>query len=118
MQKVGAEAEKKRNFRAVVHLKDKRLVTLASDDMPEVTVIETSNVALGSSDIPYRQLVSWDTGYNDYYAVTLQDGGRKKLLEKSRFGASLSPGGGYLLSSTPTTASGTPSGSATASRRT
>jgi dienelactone hydrolase len=98
MQKVRADEDKKRNYRAVVHLKDRRIVPLASAEMPEVTVVEESPVALGSSDVPYRQLVSWDTGYNDYYAVTLQDGARKKLLDKARFGASLSPGGAYLLS--------------------
>jgi dienelactone hydrolase len=98
MQKVRAEEEKKRNYRAVVHLKDRRLVPLASTDMPDVTIVEESPVALGSSDLPYRQLVSWDAGHNDYYAVTLQDGSRKKLIEKARFGASLSPGGNYLLS--------------------
>jgi len=97
MQKVRADEEKKRNFRAVVYLTDKRLVPLASEDMPDVTVVEESPVALGASDLPYRQLVSWDAGHSDYYAVTLQDGARKKLLEKARFGASLSPGGGYVL---------------------
>jgi dipeptidyl aminopeptidase/acylaminoacyl peptidase len=98
MQKVRAEEEKKRNYRAVVHLKDKRLVALASGDMPEVTVNDNPVVALGSSDVPYRQLVSWDASHNDYYAVTLQDGSRKKIVEKSRFGATLSPGGSYVLS--------------------
>jgi hypothetical protein len=97
MQKVRAEEEKRRNYRAVVHLKDKRLVTLASADMPDLTVGETAGVALGSSDLPYRQLISWDTDHNDYYAVCLQDGTRKKLLEESRFGGTRSPGGTYLL---------------------
>jgi hypothetical protein len=97
MQKVRAEDEKKRNYRAVLHLKDRRLVPLASEDMPEVAVIDNVPVALGASDIPYRQLVSWDAEHNDYYAVNLQDGSRRKLLEKSRFPASLSPGGLYLL---------------------
>jgi dienelactone hydrolase len=97
MQKVRAEDEKKRSYRAVVHLRDKRFVALASEDMPELTLIEQGNVALGSSDVPYRQLVSWDTEYNDFYAVNLLDGSRKKLVEKARFGAMLSPGGSYLL---------------------
>jgi dienelactone hydrolase len=97
MQKVQADADKRRSYRAVVHLKDKRLVALASEDMPNVTVNETGTVALGSSDVPYRQMVSWDSSHNDYYAVNLLDGTRKKLLEKSRFGATLSPGGAYLL---------------------
>ncbi len=98
MQKVRAEDEKKRNFRAVVHLKDRTFVPLATPDMPVVTVIDHPAVALGSSDVPYRQAVSWDAGHNDYYAVNLADGTRRKLLEKSRFGATLSPGGTYALS--------------------
>jgi dienelactone hydrolase len=98
MQKVQAEEEKKRSYRAVVHLKDKRLVPLASEDMPDLTVVDTSPVALGASDVAYRQLISWDAEHNDYYAVNLQDGSRKKLIEKSRFAATLSPGGTYLLS--------------------
>ncbi|MCX6549799.1 MAG: prolyl oligopeptidase family serine peptidase [Acidobacteria bacterium] len=97
MQKVRADDEKKRSFRAVVHLKDKRLVPLASEDMPDLTVIDTSAIALGASDVAYRQLVSWDAEHNDYYAVSLQDGSRKKLLEKTRFAASLSPGGTHVL---------------------
>jgi dienelactone hydrolase len=98
MQKVRAEEEKKRSYRAAVQLKDKSLVTLASEDMPDLTVVESAPVALGASDVPYRQMISWDAGHNDFYAVNLQDGSRRKLLEKSRFAATLSPGGAYLLS--------------------
>ncbi len=98
MQKVRAEDEKKRNYRAAIHLKDRRLVPLASEDMPEIVLNDNPAVALGSSDVPYRQLVSWDSSHNDYYAVNLADGSRRKLLEKSRFPATLSPGGTYLLS--------------------
>jgi dienelactone hydrolase len=98
MQKVRAEDEKKRSFRAVVHMKDRKFVPLAAPDMPEVTVIDHPSVALGSSDVPYRQAISWDAGHNDYYAVSLTDGTRRKLLEKSRFGATLAPGGTYVLS--------------------
>lgn len=97
MQKVRADEEKKRSYRAVVHLKDKKLVPLAGEDMPDLTVNDNPAVALGASDVPYRQLVSWDTGHNDYFAVNLADGARRKLLERSRFGATLSPEGLYLL---------------------
>ncbi len=97
MQKVRADEEKKRSYRAVVHVKEKRFVQLASEDMPELTVIDDPNIALGLSDVPYQQAISWDSDYNDAYAVNLQDGSRKKLIEKSRFSASLSPGGTYAL---------------------
>jgi dienelactone hydrolase len=98
MQKVQADAEKRRNYRAVIHLKDRRLVPLATEDMPDLTVNDNASVALGASDVPYRQLISWDSSHNDFYAVNLADGSRRKLLEKSRFAATLSPGGAYILS--------------------
>ena len=49
------------------------------------------------SNLPYRQLVSWDGNYDDYYLVNLADGTRRKTLDKEHFGATLSPGGNYVL---------------------
>ena len=97
MQKVRAEDEKKRTYRAVVHLRNRTFVQLAAPDMPELSLVESDRIAMGSSDVPYKQLVSWDTSYSDTYVVSLEDGARRKLIEKSRFGATLSPGGAYLL---------------------
>ena len=37
--------------------------------------------ALGTSDLPYRQEISWDTSYNDVYLVDLKTGKPKKMLE-------------------------------------
>ncbi len=97
VQKVRAEDEKKRSYRAVYHLKDRRFVRLATLDMPQVALVDGGSSALGSSDRPYRPLVSWDGEYNDYFLVSLTDGSRRKAVEKSHFPASLSPGGGYVL---------------------
>jgi dipeptidyl aminopeptidase/acylaminoacyl peptidase len=97
MQKVRLEDEKKRSYRAVYHLKEKRFVQLASKDMPSITTVDAGVRALGVSDVPYRPLVSWDTDYSDYYLVNLQDGSRRKMIEKQHYGASLSPGGGFIL---------------------
>jgi dipeptidyl aminopeptidase/acylaminoacyl peptidase len=97
MQKVRADEEKKRNFVAVIHLKEKRLVPLASPDMPTVELSEDAKLGLGSSDLPYRQLVSWDQEYNDFYLVNVNDGSRKKILEKSPASVTFSPGGNFLL---------------------
>lgn len=97
MQKVRAEDEKKRTYRAVFHLADKRFVQLAGRDMPDLRTGDNTVRALGVSNVPYRQLVSWDANYDDYYLVNLADGSRQKLLDKERFGATLSPGGRYIL---------------------
>jgi dienelactone hydrolase len=100
MQKVQAEDEKKRSFMCVVHLgpkeKDRKFVALASPEMPEITLSEDAKVAIGFTDLPYRQLVSWDRSYEDVYLVNLADGSRKKVLEKAPYGASISAGGNYL----------------------
>ncbi len=97
MQKVNAEQEKTRSFRAVVTLEDKRLVQLASADMPDLHLTEDSTRGLGQSNVPYRQEVSWDAEHDDFYTVNLADGARRKIITHCRFGASLSPGGTYVL---------------------
>ncbi len=97
MQKVNAEQEKKRSFTAVVHLKPRRLVSLAGPDLPAVELSEDMKTALGSSGLAYRQLVSWDQSYNDFFLVDLANGSRKKVLEKFPGRVSISPGGRYLL---------------------
>jgi dipeptidyl aminopeptidase/acylaminoacyl peptidase len=97
MQKVRAEEEKKRNFRAVINLSDRKFAQLASSDMPDVRPNDNRDRALGISDVPYRQLISWDGSYDDYYLVKFADGSRQKILDKARFQASLSPSGNYVL---------------------
>jgi len=96
MQRVRADDEKKRTYRAVVHLAERRFVQLADEAMPDVTPPEEGVWALGASDVPYRPLSSWDGDYQDYYAVDLRDGSRRRVVEKGYFDARLSPGGQYL----------------------
>ncbi len=97
MQKVRAEDERKRNFRAMITIADKKFTQLASPDMPEVLTNDSATVALGVSDVPYKQLISWDGSYDDDYLVSLRDGSRKRILEKTNFPATLSPGSNYVL---------------------
>ncbi|HSK09726.1 MAG TPA: prolyl oligopeptidase family serine peptidase [Vicinamibacterales bacterium] len=97
MQKVRADTEKKRTYRAVIHLADQKLVPLGSMEMPELRVGEEGDAALGQSNVPYRQLVSWDGSYDDFYVVSLADGSRRKVIEKAHFGATLSTAGKYIL---------------------
>ncbi len=99
MQRVQAERERNRSYMSVIHLdaKDQKIVPLASEDMPDIRLSEDAKLALGISDLPYRQLISWDRGYDDVYLVDLSDGSRKKVLEKTPWGADFSPGGKYLL---------------------
>ena len=99
MQKAQADEDKKRSLMCVIHFgpKEKMFVQLATDDVPDITLSEDSKIAVGRSDIAYRQLVSWDREYEDNYLVSLADGSKKKVLEKTPYGALISPGGKYLL---------------------
>jgi len=98
MQKVQAEDDRKKTLMCVMHFlpKEKKFVQLATADVPEIRLSEDAKVALGSSDLPYRQLESWDQGYSDVYIVSINDGSKKRILEKTPNGASLSPGGAWL----------------------
>ncbi len=98
MQKVRADDDKKRTLMCVIHFgpKEKGFVQLATDDMPDISLSEDAKLAVGSSDLPYRQLISWDRSYEDNYLVNLTDGSRKKVLEKSPYGVMISPAGNYL----------------------
>jgi dipeptidyl aminopeptidase/acylaminoacyl peptidase len=99
MQRVRAQQERNRNYRAVVHLADKRFVQLATPDMPTVNPTEDATRVLGTDDLSYRREMSWDTTYGDVYLVELKTGQRKKVSEHFRSGAplSISPAGKFLL---------------------
>ena len=99
MQRVRAQQDRTRNYRAVIHLAEKRFVQLATPELPTVNAGEDPNRALATDDLPYRQEMSWDSTYGDIYLVDLKTGQRKKVADHFRAGApsSLSPGGRYLL---------------------
>jgi dienelactone hydrolase len=97
MQRVRATQERNRNYRAVVHLADKRFVQLATTDFPTVNPGDDANRAIGSSDLPYQKEISWDATYNDIALVDLNTGQRQKVMEHWRGAPTMSPGGKYLL---------------------
>jgi dipeptidyl aminopeptidase/acylaminoacyl peptidase len=99
MQLKQLESERKRSYRAVVHLGKGRVVQLATEEVPEVTVGSEGNadVALGNSNMPYRQLISWDfPRYYDVYLIDVRTGKRLRVLEKVQARAQLSPKARYI----------------------
>ena len=97
MQRVRAQQERERNYRAVVHLADKRLVQLATLELPTVNPGDDPDRIIGTSDLPYRQEISWDQAYNDIFIVDLKSGQPRRVLEHWAGNATMSPGGTYLL---------------------
>ena len=97
MQRVRDQQERERSYRAVVHLADKKFVQLATPDLPAVNAADDPAQVLGTSDVPYRQEISWDQTYNDVYLLDLKTGRPKKVLEHWGNVATLSPAGKYVL---------------------
>lgn len=100
MQLVNVSRENKRAYDAVIHFGNNRVVQLAHMDMPELRTILKGNgdLALGSSDLPYRKLVSWEANrYQDVYRVDITSGNRKLLIKKAASSVSLSPYGKFLI---------------------
>ncbi len=82
-------------FRSVYHIDTDRSVQLATVELPDVWVTHNEKVAIGTSDIPYQKLRTWDGTYRDYYLIDLETANSDQFLEKQRFGASLSPNGNF-----------------------
>ena len=94
MQLLRAEMEKRRTYPAVVHLEQGRMLQLATPDMPSVMTGDEGNArfALGTSDLPYRKLISWDyPGFQDAYLIDTLSGKADRVLEKSTSRPSWSP---------------------------
>jgi dipeptidyl aminopeptidase/acylaminoacyl peptidase/ssDNA-binding Zn-finger/Zn-ribbon topoisomerase 1 len=98
MQKARAEQDKKFSYLSVFHLgpKEKKFVRLANNEVPEITLSDDAVRAVANSNVSYRQLISWDRDYSDVYLVDINTGTKKKIVDKSSYDASFSPGGNYL----------------------
>ncbi|WP_065188031.1 alpha/beta hydrolase family protein [Shewanella woodyi] len=72
--------EIKRTYLAVLHLKGNNLVQLADTQVPDVSLQEQSRYVLGSSDIPYRKMITWAGFYRDFYLIDLNTGHKTSIL--------------------------------------
>ena len=98
MQLRQLDQERRRNYQAVYNVKDGTILQLATGEMPDVVLASDGDVdvALGRSNIPYRQEISWGESGNDLYLVNLRTGQRTKLLEHVQGQNQISPTGKYV----------------------
>lgn len=98
-QLLQAELERKRDYRAAYNLKSKKIVQLATRDVPDVSVDYRSGsvVAVAVTNMEYRKTLSWDTpGFQDTYLVNLDTGQRDKVQERVKWFARISPEGKFI----------------------
>jgi len=97
IQKVRAEQDRNRSYRAVYDLQEKKFVQLADDTMENISPSNNGSYAIGSDNRKYRVTNDYDPGFTDYYLVDTSDGSRKPLLTKQRGNVSLSPNAKYAI---------------------
>jgi len=97
VQKVRAEQDRNRSYRAVYHLESKKFVQLADDSMENISPSNDGSYAIGSDNRKYRVTADYDPGFTDYYLVNTSDGSRKPILTKQRGNVSLSPNAKYAI---------------------
>ncbi|HYL74844.1 MAG TPA: prolyl oligopeptidase family serine peptidase [Bryobacteraceae bacterium] len=97
MQKVRAEQERNRSYRAIYHLEEKKLVQLADPALADIAPGEDAHIALAADDREYRRMVEYDEHYEDSYLVDTLTGNRKLVAKKHAGRVSWSPNGKYAL---------------------
>lgn len=97
IQRVRAEQDRNRSYRAVYDLQSKKFVQLADETMENVSPSNDGRYAIGSDNRKYRVTSDYDPGFTDYYLVNTADGSRKPLATKQRGNYSLSPNAKYAI---------------------
>lgn len=97
IQRVRAQQERNRSYRAVYDLESKKFVQLADTSMENILPSNDGSYAIGSDNRKYRSMSDYDPGFSDYYLINTSDGSRKPVLTKQRGNVSLSPNAKYAL---------------------
>ena len=97
IQKVRAEQDRNRSYRAVYDIQSKKFVQLADETMENVSPSNDGRYAIGSDNRKYRVTADYDPGFTDYYLINTIDGSRKPIATKQRSNYSLSPGAKYAI---------------------
>ncbi|MFK7735750.1 MAG: prolyl oligopeptidase family serine peptidase [Pirellulaceae bacterium] len=99
-QLLNARAERNRSYAAVYDTRTKKMCQLATTEVPNVSVDPRSDarLLLGSASSAYDKMRSWDVqSYSDWFLVDQKTGELRKIAERQRGNASLSPGGKFLV---------------------
>ena len=97
IQRVRAEQDRNRSYRAVYDLQSKKFVQLGDESMENIAPSNDGSYAIGADNRKYRTISDYDPGFTDYYLVNTSDGSRKAILTKQRGNVSLSPGAKYAI---------------------
>lgn len=99
-QKINLRREKRKTYEAVYDIASKKLVQLATEEIPNVSIDpdSESDYVLGYNDDAYQVQITWEGGpsYKDVYLIDQNTGKAEQIAEAERAYAALSPGGQYV----------------------
>ncbi len=98
-QKADLDKEKKRNYLAVLHIRENKFVQLGDPIIRDVQITMKGNgqYALGKDFMSYRRASSWTGDQKaDYYLVDIKSGIKRKLVENIE-SAWISPNGNFVV---------------------
>jgi len=92
--------DRERNYQAVLHLESGRVVQLADEEVPRVSINQDGEAPIGLAvtSVPYANPVSWEyPNLVDVYLVDIATGERTLVMDGDQRQVSMSPGGNYLV---------------------
>lgn len=98
-QLIQAQRERNRSYRALYDVSSRKVVQVATKDIPDVFIDprSTSKLVVGTAPDKYNKMRSWDIqGFMDWYLIDLKTGESRLLRKMERGFPSLSPSGKYV----------------------
>ncbi|MEX2152674.1 MAG: hypothetical protein WD825_04995 [Gemmatimonadaceae bacterium] len=94
-QRLSAARDRNRSFQAIYHVATKKLVRLANDSMPQVSISDDGRIALANTRERYMIEQMWGDGGTDVYVIDAVTGTAKLVREKITGNAQLSTNAKY-----------------------
>ena len=95
-QRINAQRDRNKSYQAVYFLSTKKVVQLADDSIPNVSLSDDAKVAVANSRERYMIEQMWGDGGSDVYVIDPATNARKLIREKINGQAQLSPDAKYV----------------------
>ena len=96
-QEVGANQDRQRTTLVAWRIGAPTVARLSTDPLETVQLAENGAAALAIDEGPYAREFMSGRQYRDVYRVDVESGRREKIVNKSLYGATLSPSGRYAV---------------------